>query len=355
MRPRCLQWCAMSQHPDLEKIKGQIAESNDGEKMILISQLAQIPDGSGASAIMDLLRQYAGTEMMPKNVLWTLNTYAAHADIYFPDLFNYVFVPEYTLRIFRLCDTYLRAQWLSPAKLRSHFNIIMLAYLDRKKRWSSRAGLPKDQWGDDYADLFSELNALLGIFGFLAEPQVETELFEALDLFADAALKFSAVDSLWRLGHEVDDKYLLSLMADDFMRVSMYARLKVRDRLSLFPEQYRTAEAFAQSYLCNMLSATFATQPAEIELKNVIQIKLKNRTDVSIYYVFRILTDLGQWPEEAWVAGWVGPFPQQFDFFNLPLSDDTWTLGDNWDSSTPEKHVIDYLKHYRNYEIESPK
>jgi hypothetical protein len=61
---------------------------------------------------------------------------------------------------------------------------------------------------------------------------------------------------------------------------------------------------------------------------------------------------LGEWPEKEWVASWVGPFPQQFDFFNLPEADDTWTLGDKWDSKTPEEHVIDYLRQYRNYEIE---
>jgi hypothetical protein len=336
----------------IAKVKEIFAKSNERERIDLISELMRIRSSIAGSTIMDLLRQYAISGNFPPNPLLSLPTYSEYANIFFPDMLNYVSISGFAFPIFWLCYIYLREDWLAPAKLESHFNIIISAYRNRKKRWPLEVDLPKVQLSDDYYKLYNEIYHLLGIFGYFAKPEVETELYEALDWYSNTVLKYSAVDSLLRLGKTIDDKYLLELIADDGMRYSMYERLKERGSLQLFPEEYRTPEAFARSGFVNMLDAAFAAEAEKIELGKVVQIKLKGSPEVSNYYVFRVLTDLGEWPEKEWVAGWVGPFPQQFDFLNLPEANHTWTLGETWGDKTPEEYVIDYLKDYQKVEID---
>ena len=341
----------MSEAPNTEmlaaNIKQVFVQVNDQEKFNLISQLAQIRGHIGASAIIELVRQYAMNGAMPRNTIWALGTFREHDEIYFPELLNYTSVPGFAHRIYSLCYIFLSAGWLSPANLDSHFDTLMSGYLERKQKWS----LPKDQVGNAEYELWNEIYHLLWIFGYLGKPDVEAELYEALDLYSDPGIKFVTVDSLWRMDKVINKKYLLELIADDGLRMTMYWRLKERGQLQIFPEQHLTPEAFARSYLVNALEAMYAIRPDEIEFKAVIQVKLKQSDVPMNYYVFRFYSDLGQWSEKAWLAGWAGPFPQKFDFLNLPVGNHTGTDQDTWDNKSAKDHVVDYLRDFHKDEI----
>jgi hypothetical protein len=329
-------------------IKQVFAQVNDQEKIRLISQLAQIRGHIGALAIIELLRQHAMNGEMPKDTIWALNTFKEQAEIYFPELLDYTSVPGFAHRIYSLCYTFLRADWLSPTRLDSHFDMLMSQYRERKRKWS----IPKYQLGDDYYALFNEIYHLLWIFGYLRKPEIEAELYEALDLYSNPGIKFVTVDSLWRMDKQVNEKYLLELIDDDGLRMTMYWRLKERGQLQLFSEQYLTPEPFARSYLVNTLEAMYAIRPDEIEFEKIVQAKMKNSTDPMNYYVFRFYSDLGEWTEKEWLAGWAGPFPQQFDLLNLPTGNHTGTDRVTWENKSAEEHVIDFLKDFYKADIE---
>jgi hypothetical protein len=95
----------------------------------------------------------------------------------------------------------------------------------------------------------------------------------------------------------------------------------------------------------------YAIKPDEVELKAIVQVKLKQSNEPMNYYVFRFYSDLGQWPEKEWLAGWAGPFPQHFDFLNLPIGNHTGTDRDTWENRSPEEHVVDYLSDFHKDEI----
>jgi hypothetical protein len=335
----------MSQSFDTSETIKQIKESfpqiTDIEKIKAFSQLAQIRGTEGASAIMDLLHQYANSGTLPQSIMWSLGTVREHADIYFPALLNYASIPMLGNRIYALCAIYLSCKWLSSDRLESHFDAMMTHYQSLKNQWGQK---------DNYADKYYQIYHLLEILGYFPKLEVETELYSALDLYSEAGLKYQAISSLWRLGKPVDDKYILDLIANDSMRWTMFWRLQEHGKLSLFPEQYRTAESFGRACIVSTMDAMYGAVD-ELKFIKKIRIHSQHKEYDGEYYIYNIYSNFGNYDEKFWAGAWVGPFSEKFDYSKMEMLQHILhrpgIIVEGWDNNSPETHIRDYLKFHR--------
>ncbi|MCA0455562.1 MAG: hypothetical protein LCI00_16425 [Chloroflexi bacterium] len=330
----------MSLKDNISETKEEFPRLNDEEKIKVFSQLAQIRGTEGATAIMDLLRLYANTGTLPESIIWSLGTFPEHADIYFPELLNYATIPKFGDRIYALCVLYISCKWLPPDKLAFHFVAMMSHYRSIKDQLKK---------SDNHYENYMPIYYLLEIFGYFPKPEVEAELYEALDRYTEVGLKYRAIYSLWRLGKRVDDKYIVELIADDSIRGSIYWHLQERGELHLFPEQYRTAESFARARLVSYFE-TMDYSIYELEFTGILPIESSNADNSGDYYIYRVLTDFVQGDDKYWVTGWAGPVPSDFDYVNVKnpqkLFSRTGFSDDHWDSISARRLVTEHLNRY---------
>ena len=123
----------------------------------------------------------------------------------------------------------------------------------------------------------------------------------------------------------------------------MFWRLQERGELSLFPEQYRTAETFARASVVSLIDAMYAIDLDILEFVEVIQVVSKLADNSGDYYIYRVFTDFGQGDEKYWVAAWAGPVPQGFNFLNMKqpqsIFSRTGVSDDHWGSKLPEELI----------------
>jgi hypothetical protein len=111
------------------------------------------------------------------------------------------------------------------------------------------------------------------------------------------------------------------------------------DRLDLFPTQYATQEAFAESEMVDWL--TYPTElsrvPDEIELMAVVP--EAHEEGPGDTYVFRFRTLPPHWAaKKGWTAGVAGPFLRT----ESPTPDargGTFSTFTSWDEHSPEEHL----------------
>jgi hypothetical protein len=121
----------------------------------------------------------------------------------------------------------------------------------------------------------------------------------------------------------------------------MFDRLKQAGKDALFPKQYRTQEAFAESNMVDWL--TYPTElgraPDEIELMKVISRDLGGDEGVCDYYLFRFrLHPPHEMASEGWLAGIAGPFRQKEEPTTNALGH-TFSAFEKWDSRKSDDHL----------------
>jgi hypothetical protein len=208
-------------------------------------------------------------------------------------------------------------------------------------------------WEDRYRDVRNNAALLLDAMGYFPDARVEKALRDALG-YRDPKVKGFAVVSLLKLGKEIAPEDVREVAASAEMRNWLYDRLEELGKLDLYPEEFRTQEAFAESDMAGWL--TFGTElgraPDEIELMKVVSEDVGAPYDIMDWYLFRYRTFPPHWSaEKGWMAGVSGPFKRQ-DAPSTMSYGDTFSTFDSWDSKTPDEHVRDIqelMEQWRQY------
>ncbi len=320
----------------------------------ILKILAELNSKDGAMELTKIVESYAHKHEVPELPIYELKTNPNNAKILFPALFKYTDIEELEWSIYLIALSYFEGKHIKPEQLLPYAERVLASYNKYKKQlFSSQKESGIDwMWEEEY-NYWREFAALiLDIMGYLPDVNIQKELQEALN-YKDPKLKCFAVLSLVRQNLAVDSNSILEVARSAEMRNVLYDILESMNKEELFPVEYKTQEAFAESNMVNWL--TFPTElgrvPDEIELMKVVS---KNSKDgILDYYVFRFQTLPPHWAaKDGWCAGVSGPFIRK----NAPTTEphgSTFSEFIPWDSKTPEEHV-EYIINSLNKSRQKP-
>lgn len=154
-----------------------------------------------------------------------------------------------------------------------------------------------------------------------------------------ARAKLAAVLDPLDAGQQPDAAAVRQLAANRETRNALYDALAERGQQALFPREYRTRPAFAESDLAFWLSHPneLKSVPDEIQLAQVVTVP----TDIgpAEYYLFRFRTNPPHWAaNKGWMAGVSGPYPKDA---KAPLAAPAGTFSElePFEARTPQDHV----------------
>jgi hypothetical protein len=319
--------------------------------------LTELESRQAAEAFMSIVRTHAPTGKLNSIIVSRLVNKPRFAEVFFPELLKYADNPKLSSEIYRLCLAYCEADLLPPDKLAPFADQVLKSY-----RGYAGKLRPKQQdkgiawmWEDSYQESREDAALLLDLLGHFPVDRVEKGLQEALD-FKDPRLKHFAVVSLLRLGKTVEQKHIDEVASHAEMRNWLFIDLKKQGKTKLFPENYRTQKAFAESDMVNWL--VYPTElnrvPDEIELMKVAAIDTGLPGGIYDYYLFRFRTKEPHWAaKDGWMAGISGPYLRSDE----PTTDalgDTFSSFTKWESKTPDQHIGDtrkLMERWREYQL----
>jgi Flp pilus assembly protein TadD len=320
---------------------------NSRAKEAALALLDRLEDEAAAVAYMDILRQYARDGAVSALRVRSLIASPRHAAVFFPEILDYADAPALAFDIYLLCLTYFQHGLLAPGDLHAYAGQIVGAYDLREKALSAsqRSEGIAWMWEDEYQKQRNSGALLLDLMGYFGTPQVEQRLYQAL-AFTDPRLKCFALCSLLRLGKDVDPAHVLYVARSAEMRTHLFEELGELGSRSLFPEEYRTQAAFAESDMVNWLS--FPTElgrvPDEIDLMEVVGVDAGEGRGLLDFYLFRFRMYEPQWAaKDGWMAGVSGPFSRS-DPPSTTSPGGTFSSFEPWESKTPEEHVESILE-----------
>jgi len=315
------------------------------EALILLSA---IPDRGAAYAFTDLLSLAMRQHDFNVLPVAPLTGEPRFPDIFFPDLFDYLDAPQHAESVWsvtlRFCEEgLLRASNLRPVcdKLVADYRALKVALFS-----AQRSDGTAWMWEESYSGLRYKAALLLDLMGFVRSDSVITELVEAL-AFTDPRLKAFAMLSLIRHDRVPRFHHRVAVAQSPETRNLLMDRLRAMGREDLFPIEYSTQDAFAESDLASWL--VFPTElgraPDHIEL---MQVEVMNNPEDTEggeleIYLFRFRVKKPHWAsEKGWMAGISGPFPCAGDATTDSLGA-TFSCFESWDSQTPVEHLESIL------------
>ena len=314
--------------------------------------LTELESREAAEAFMTIVRTHAPTGRLNTLITSRLVNKPRHPDVFFPEILKYASSPDLSFQIYRLCLAYCEAR-LVPAGWLAPFTdqlVNSCSDLANKLRPAQKDQGIEWMWEDDYQEHRHFAGLLLDLLGYLPGDRVEEQLREGLK-YKDPRLKHFALVSLLRLGKLVDKKDVDTVASHAETRNMLYTHLGRLGKSSLFPEEYRTQEAFAESDMVNWL--VFPTElsrvPDEIELMKVVAIDTGLPDAIYDYYLFRFRTREPHWAaKDGWIAGVSGPFLRKDQPTTESLGD-TFSTFTRWDDKTPDEHVGDIAELMENW------
>ena len=315
------------------------------EALILLSV---IPDRGAAYAFTDLLslaiRQH-GFNVLP---LGPLSAEPRFPDILFPDLFGYLDEPQHTEAIWNVTLRFCEEGLLQATDLRGVCGKLVADYRALKRALFSaqRCDGLAWMWAESYTSLRFKASLLLDLMGWVRSDAVITELVEAL-AFTDPRLKTFAMLSLICHDRVPRFHHRVAAVQSAETRNLLHDRLSAAGREDLFPVEYATQDAFAESDLVAWLvfPTELARAPDQIELMQIQPFKSDDDPDGgdNEIYLFRFRVHEPHWAaEKGWMAGIAGPFPRHGPPTTEGLGA-TFSRFEPWDSQSPEEHLESIL------------
>jgi len=326
-----------------------------GAKTEALRLLAKLPQREAAVAFMDLLRCHARQGDIPHLITMPLRSDPRHADVFFPEILSYTDIEAFRWDINLLLLSYLEEGLVAPETVSGYGESILESYTDYESKL-----MPVQQaegiawiWEQSYQDLRDTACLYLDLLGFFVAPSAKEAVRRAFS-FADPRMVFFAVRACVQRGEDVDPTHLFNVAASAEMRNWLYNELDRLGKLSLFPHQFATQAAFAESNMVGWL--IFPTElgraPDEIELMHVSTFDTQEEEGLVDHYVFRFRTLEPHWAaKDGWMAGVSGPFIQK----NAPSTrayGDTFSRFDAWESKTAEEHLRANLDNLDNWHTE---
>jgi hypothetical protein len=311
-------------------------------KMTALWLLAKLPQREAAVAFMHLLRGHGRKGEISR--LWTmpLRSDPRHGDVFFPEILSYSDVEAFQWDINLLLLCYLDKGSVLAGSVSGYGETIIAAYADYENKL-----MPLQQsegiawmWDESYQDLRNTACLYLDLLGFFPSPSVTEAIHRALS-FTDPRLVFFAIKGLIHRGENVPPEHLFSAAASAETRNMLYDILDRSNKSSLFPQQFRTQTALAESDMVSWLiyPTELGCAPDEIELMHVATIDTEAEEGLIDYYVFRFRTLEPHWgAKDGWMAGVSGPFIRK----NGPSTDAqgcTFSRFDAWESQSVEEHL----------------
>jgi len=299
--------------------------------------LIEANSAEGVDAAMRVLHRYG--ERMPNFPFYSLYDKPRHAKRVFPKVLRFAQNPDHEFDIYRLCLNWCEAghlgsETLAPAmpQLTTRMNQLILAV----KRYEKHLGSAKER-EEKYVSNKQTLGILADVFGYLPFDGSVKALQKAAEL-KDPWPKLFAVLSLLRQNQDVEASHMEAIAASAETRNLLYDGLKELGEEGLFPEQFRSQDAFAESAMVRWLS--FPTElgyaPDAIEKMKVFSVEKDSKT--YDYYLFRFRAS--DYSEGKWLAGVAGPYLRA----EHPITEGeggTFSMFNEWDSKSPEEHLAE--------------
>ncbi len=276
-------------------------------------------------------------EYLPVGVL---NKNFRYKSILFPDMLK-LFEQESTgSDVLSLFLDYLNAGQLDPIEYASYTDMFVSLSEKYRKITVERQRTEVDLWEDgDYQNARYKSGLVADLLCYFENHNVINEL-EQYSQLSDNKLRMFAALSLVKLGREIDSESCERIAADSECRKWFYDNLVELDKASMFPEKYRTQEAFAESDMINWL--LFPTElgrlPDSIELMRIVEVDSRSEDGVVEFYLFRFKSEHEDWKENGWMAGVSGYFPKK----EKPSTSGygyTFSSFEKWDSRSPDEHI----------------
>lgn len=315
---------------------------NETARWWALRLLSLMPDANGQLPILELIRTYAEQGEISDLPIDLIKTRPQESKILFPDILHFT-KTKIGIKIYDVCLASCEAGLLSPEMLDPYSSDLVDVYASYKDRLFP---LQKNEgiswmWEDNYLDLRYDAGLLLDVMGYFPGEGVADLLVQSLQ-YLDPRLKLFAAISLLRKGIDVPELVVHEIAASSETRNVLFQRLSELGRSQLFPESFKTQEAFAESDMVGWL--IFPTElgrvPDEIELMKVISIDTKTNGPLD-YYVLRFRTHPPHWAsKDGWMAGTSGPFLRRDEPSTMAYGD-TFSSFQPWESKTAEEHVGD--------------
>jgi hypothetical protein len=330
----------------IDVIRKHYADYSDAAKPDALGLLSCIKDRRATQAFMEIVKRYARDGGVPDLITSGLEEMPHDADVLFPELLDYADIKALEWDIYSLCLHYAQAGLITGKSVEVCAEHVLTGYRayapDLLAAQKAEGG--DWMWEDAYLEMRGPAELLLDIMGYMKTPEIEKALREALSL-RDPRLKYFAISSLLRHGQAVDGADVADVARWPEMRNHLYDRLQAVGKSSLFPEQFRTQKAFAESEMVEWL--TYPTElgraPDKIELMRVFPVDTETEDGVIEYYVFRFRTQPPHWAaDEGWMAGIVGPYLQK-DKPSTTTYGFTFSNFEPWEGKSAEQHLLDIL------------
>jgi hypothetical protein len=293
---------------------------------------------------MELLDENARSGRIPQLALMEFQNSPRHADIFFPRILDYADIKEFAWDIRLLLLNYLEAELVDTDSILDYAKAIEMDYaalaenLIRSQKNEGNDWI----WEDEYQELRRDASLCLDLLGRFSGERVKNLLRIALN-YTDPRLKYFAVIGLLRQSEVIEQKYLRDIAASPEMRNFFYDRLVNMGKENLFPEEFKTQQAFAESDMVIWLiyPTELGRAPDEIELMRIGAFDTETEYGLIEYYVFRFRTFEPHWAaKDGWIAGISGPFLRKDSPSTKPLGE-TFSQFEPWESKSAEEHLGD--------------
>ena len=313
-----------------------------------LSLLASIHDRGAAYAYMDLMRTAMhdhGFSVLPTTPLLEGPRFP---DIYFPGLFGYLCEPTHSQSVWNVTLRFCQEGMMDANGLCAVTGQLLQDYLDlREDLDKARSGeSSRWMWEDGYATTRFKAALLLDLMGYVRSDAVLAELMRA-ETFVDPRLRLFALISLVRHGMEPGLQAWIPVAQSPETRNILYEGLSHLGRCDLFPVEYSTQEAFAESDMVNwlMFPTELGRAPDEVEMMHVEPFDQDEECPGGLYeiYLFRFRASEPKWAaEKGWMAGIAGPFECRTGP-SIESLGATFSCFESWGSRSPEGHLESIL------------
>jgi hypothetical protein len=321
--------------------------------------LMRIEDRRAAEAVMTIIRRHAQTGGVPKLPTGLYAHAPQHAEVFFPELLDYLDVPKLAFSICALALSFAGVHQLEPGALVPAADAVLGLYAARRDKLlpAQRADGVAWRWEPRYHRRRWQAGVLLDLLGHTPTPAVEAELRRAVAEYTDPRLRLYGLLSLLRHDQEAEPIVAVEIAADPEARKWLFDGLQKLERTRLYPAEYRTQAMLAESDLVNWLlhPTELGRAPEEVELVRAVPFDTGTDAGWADYYLFRFRTDPPHWAGRyGWLAGVAGPFLRK-DQPTIESLGDTFSAFTPWDRKTEVEHVDDVrelMKTWRERHVE---
>lgn len=283
-----------------------------------IALIGMIDDPTATRYFLRLLRAFP--DQSPSLAFAHLQQHPQQADVLFPELVALAEHPALFDDVLYTALAYCGAGVVAPPVLAEHAPELLAGYRAARELLLPRQKSKGVAWmfAESYAEARDDAGLLLDLMGCLPYELVHTDLTEALD-YEDPQLLYYTVNSL--LTHQVAlrGRTLEKIAASDETRAWLFDTLVNVEQPQLFPEKWRTQEAFARAALAAAVRRERGEIPDDIELVELVP----DGADDHYVMRFRFLPP-HELAERGWMGGVAGPFRRA----DAPTTDDrmgSWT------------------------------